>query len=222
MKPILFNTEMVRAILEGKKTVTRRVVKPNQLIGLHPDHCHNKLPEEFIKEKPLLFKPWCDMSDRELISSIYKSPCEVGDVLYVRETWGNYGDGTPLLYRADFPDSATTYTHDDGIHKCDLPKWKPSIHMPKAAARIFLKVTDVRMERLQDMTVEDCHKEGVNIAVSSIIDGETLKRNHDFSLEKFETLWDSTIKKDQFNLYSWEANPYVWVIEFERVEKEVL
>lgn len=211
MKPILFNTEMVRAILEGRKTVTRRVVKPEQ--------------NETLIRKDVSIKDFVEgigftngLTPEEIIRASYKAPYKVGDVLYVRETWGNYGDGTPLLYKADYPDGATTYKHDDGIHICDLPKWKPSIHMPKAAARIFLRVTSVSVERLQDMTVEDCHKEGVNIATSSITDGETIKRDHDFSLEKFETLWDSTIKPDQLKYYGWESNPYVWVIEFERVE----
>ena len=113
------------------------------------------------------------------------------------------------MYRASCEDNE--YPSDD--------TWHPSIHMPKEAARIFLKVTDVRVERLQEITVDDCHREGINIATSSVTDGETLKRNHNFSLEKFETLWDSTIKKSDLDRYGWDANPYVWVIEFERCEK---
>lgn len=205
MKPILFNTEMVRAILEGRKTVTRRVVKiPPYTTFMYP-----RTELEVI----------CGCGDSE---TVVKAPYKVGDVLYVRETWIDWSCA----------ECDCECVGDNGYGHCDMPKylykasheetykgWKPSIHMPKAAARIFLKVSSVRVERLQDMTVEDCHKEGVNIATSSITDGETLKRDHDFSLEKFETLWDSTIKPDQLKYYGWEANPYVWVIEFERIEK---
>lgn len=111
MKPILFNTEMVRAILEDRKTVTRRIVKP-----------------------PALYS--------------------IDDILYVRETWGDYSECTPggvgyYLYRADYPDGAKHYDFDG--YKCDLPRWRPSVHMPKEAARLFLRVTDVRVERLQDI-----------------------------------------------------------------------
>ena len=196
---------MVRAILEGRKTVTRRVVKPNQFIGIAPDDVRNKTPDGFIKNKPLLFKPYCDMSDKELVSSIYKSPYNVGDVLYVRETWAleseseNYVTGeksTIFAYRAD------PFNRNGN--------WKPSIHMPKDAARIFLKVTSVRVERLQDMTKEDALKEGIN---------SKLCVNLAHALTKFKKLWNSTIKHDQLECYSWEANPYVWVIEFERIDK---
>lgn len=223
MKPILFNTEMVRAILEGRKTVTRRVVKPDQLLGLQPDRCPNKLPEEFIKEKPLLFKPYCDMSDNELVMSIFKPPYEVNDILYVRETWipkeseenGKLVKG--FAYKADFTGYESMFA------------WRPSIHMPKEAARIFLKVTDVRVERLQDITREQVHKEGVpsrTAGENTIMlraeteTGEVIEQNGiEMCHVDFATLWDSTIKKDQLKYYSWNANPYVWVIEFERVEK---
>ena len=87
IKPILFNTEMVRAILDGRKTCTRRIVKPQQLIGMLPDKCKNGAPEEFLKEKKLMFKPYCDMTDIELINTAYKAPYQPGDIMYVRETW---------------------------------------------------------------------------------------------------------------------------------------
>lgn len=132
----------------------------------------------------------------------------------MRETWSEgYEDGT-YIYRAD-----------DKL--ADLPTFKesskliyhPSIHMPKEAARIWLKITNVRVERLQDITVDGCHREGINIETSAVTDGETLNRKHDFSLEKFETLWNSTVKKSDIDRYGWNANPYVWVIEFDRCDK---
>ena len=175
IKPILFNTEMVRAILDGRKSCTRRVVKP-QPTARYGAQC-------------------------------IKPPYQSGDILYVRETWKRALNG--YYYYED-------WQRDD---IADITKWKPSIHMPKEAARIWLKVTNVRVERLQEITVDGCHREGINIETSAVTDGETLNRKHDFSLEKFETLWDSTVKKSDIDRYGWDANPWVWVIEFERCEK---
>lgn len=207
IKPILFNTEMVRAILDGRKTCTRRIVKPQQLIGMLPDKCKNGAPEKFLKEKKPMFKPYCDMTDIELINTAYKASYQPGDILYVRETWKKAPNG--YYYYEDWQRNDIA----------DVTKWKPSIHMPKEATRIWLRVTDVRVERLQEITVDGCHREGINIETSAVTDGETLNRKHDFSLEKFETLWDSTVKKSDIDRYGWDANPWVWVIEFERCEK---
>lgn len=205
--PILFNAEMVRAILEGRKSCTRKIVKSQQFIGMLPDKCKNGAPEKFLKEKKLMFKPYCDMTDIELINTAYKAPYQPGDILYVRETWKKAPNG--YYYYEDWQRNDIA----------DVTKWKPSIHMPKEAARIWLRVTDVRVERLQEITVDGCHREGINIETSAVTDGETLNRKHDFSLEKFETLWDSTVKKSDIDRYGWDANPWVWVIEFERCEK---
>lgn len=222
IKPILFNTEMVRAILDGRKTCTRRVIKPqpqsrlcytyagshNDCIGkwTYPNRGAHKLwGEEYKLPK--------NIKDEEL-SKRWNPPYHTDDILYVRETWSEgYEDGT-YIYRAD-----------DKL--ADLPTFKesskliyhPSIHMPKEAARIWLKITNVRVERLQDITVDGCHREGINIETSAVTDGETLNRKHDFSLEKFETLWNSTVKKSDIDRYGWNANPYVWVIEFDRCDK---
>lgn len=205
IKPILFNTEMVRAILDGRKSCTRRNVKP-QPTARYGAQC-------------------------------IKPPYQLGDILYVRETWQCWrahryeatadirfragGDDVKLKFANGNTDSINRLDYDAFVHKwfshnCE---WKPSLFMPKEAARIWLKVTDVRVERLQDITVDGCHREGINIETSAVTDGETLNRNHDFSLEKFETLWDSTVKKSDLDRYGWDANPYVWVIEFERCEK---
>lgn len=207
IKPILFNTEMVRAILDGRKTCTRRIVKPQQLIGMLPDKCKNGAPEKFLKEKKHMFKPYCDMTDIELINTAYKASYQPGDILYVRETWKKAPNG--YYYYEDWQRNDIA----------DVTKWKPSIHMPKEATRIWLRVTDVMVERLQEITVDGCHREGINIETSAVTDGETLNRKHDFSLEKFETLWDSTVKKSDIDRYGWDANPWVWVIEFEMCEK---
>ena len=200
IKPILFNTEMVRAILDGRKTCTRRIVKPQQLMGMLPDKCKNGAPEEFLKEKKLMFKPYCDMTDIELINTAYKAPYQPGDTLYVRETFIQAAAHT-FWYKAD----------DKAWMSKDL-LWKPSIHMPKEAARIWLKVTDVHVERLQKITAEDIRNEGLSsMAVHA--------GDMDVALKEWETLWNSTIKKSDIDRYGWGANPWVWVIEFERCEK---
>jgi hypothetical protein len=157
MKPILFNTEMVRAILDGRKTCTRRIVKPQQLVGLLSDKCKNGVPEEFLKEKKFMFKPYCDMTDSELIMASYKAPYQPGDILYVRETWGYpiaLNSDKKYVFRAD-------EVAESGF-KNDSHIWHPSIHMPKGAARIWLKVTDVRVERLQEITIDGIRNEGIS------------------------------------------------------------
>lgn len=204
IKPILFNTEMVRAILEGRKSCTRRIVKPQQLIGMLPDKCKNGVPEKFLKEKRLMFKPYCDMTDIELINTAYKAPYQPGDILYVRETWKKAPNG--YYYYEDWQRNDIA----------DVTKWKPSIHMPKEAARIWLKVTDVRVERLQEITEVGIQKEGVEV------DPKECVGKFDFISELFllfQRLWDSTIKKSDLDRHGWDANPWVWTIEFERCEK---
>lgn len=203
IKPILFNTEMVRAIMDGRKSCTRRLLKG-------PFTVH---PNGYIT-KPRGNENLCP----------YEPPYQPGDILYVRETvWqkiGYYldvdGETKPSWYN-EFRYVASDEKPETGWNYSWVKR--PSIHMPKEAARIWLKVTDVRVERLQDITLDGCHREGINIETSAVTDGETLNRNHDFSLEKFEILWDSTVKKSDLDRYGWDANPWVWVIEFERCKK---
>lgn len=131
-------------------------------------------------------------------------PYQPGDILYVRETWKQAPNG--YYYYEDW--------QKDDI--ADVTKWKPSIHMPKEAARIWLKVTDVRVERLQEITRLSVQKEGIEV------DPKECAGKFDFITELFllfQELWDSTIKKSDLDSYGWDANPYVWVIEFERCEK---
>ena len=208
MKQILFNTEMVRAILDGRKSCTRRIVKPQQLVGLLPDKCKNGVPEEFLKEKKLMFKPYCNMTDIELINTAYKAPYQRGDILYVRETWCKGLER--YIYRADYSDTEKFYRDGKEIEM----KWHPSLHMPKDAARIFLRVTNVRVERLQDITVEDALAEGMDkyIRLNGELDENSI-------ITSFIGIWNSTIKKSDLDCYGWNANPWVWVIEFERCDK---
>lgn len=188
-RPILFNTEMVKAILEGRKTCTRRVLK-------HPFEVH---PNGFIT-KPHGNDRLCP----------YTPPYQPGDILYVRETWHKYtkrvGNGESC-HLAEFYGYKASIANSEDANE----PWKPSIHMPKEAARIWLKVTDVRVERLQDITEVGAINEGC------IDDIEYAKgksaRSH------FIGLWNSTIKKSDVDIYGWDANPLVWVIEFRRCEK---
>lgn len=233
MKPILFNTEMVGAILDGRKSCTRRIVKSQQLVGLLPDKCKNGVPEEFLKEKKFMFKPYCDMTDIELINTAYKAPYQPGNILYVRETWERFecrnceGDERgncpkePKKSVLDKTCGCYMYRATDEIR--GDAKWHPSIHMPKEAARIFLRVTNVRVERLQDITEDGCIAEGIYpsncIGCNATFGCDVCPDEGYDEFDEFMEIWDSTIKKSDIDHYGWQANPWVWVIEFERCEK---
>ena len=190
--PILFNTEMVRAILDGRKKVTRRILKHDTRALLNSPYC---------KTHP-------EVPDKQTIEKLCESPYEQGDVLYVRETWCSRYDGEKYFYLAD----KCTKREEKKLLDYGEVKWRPSIHMPKEAARIFLKVNDVRVERLQDITEKQAEDEGID-------EGWALYDGYADAREKFAELWDSTIKKSDIEKYGWNANPWVWVIEFERCEK---
>ncbi len=194
MKPILFNTDMVRALQDRRKSVTRRVVKPQ------PEGAHTILD---CDEDAHTFDLLCGNGGTGGVfadwSETIKAPYWPGDILYVRETW-QYKRGGGYLYKTDHINSLDLWITPDGRVQSAIP-WRPSIHMPKEAARLFLRVTGVRVERLHDMQPYDIAFEGF-----------LRQRN-------FIALWDSTIKKADRNLYGWSANPWVWVIEFERCEK---
>lgn len=187
MKPILFNTENVRAILEGTKTVTRRVVKFQR--GWNPKFTG------YIPDGAVLY------GSNNIPAA--KAPYKAGDILWVRETWNCLPIPEPLRGT-----SKTYWYKADGSEPRD--KWRPSIFMPREAARIFLRVTDVRVERLDDMTTDDVFMEGV-------FPTSTFEHIRD----RWHQVWDSTIKPKDRPTYGWEANPWVWVIEFERISGEM-
>lgn len=239
IKPILFNTEMVQAILDGRKTCTRRSVSSRQFLGMLPDKCKNAAPDEFLKGKRMMFKPYCDMTDAELIMTAYKAPYEPGDTLYVRETvWqkiGYYldidGETKPSWYN-EFKYVASDEKPETGWNYSWVKR--PSIHMPKEAARIWLKVTDVRVERLQEIDEDGVWNEGFKFKPPCLTrvsaDGHTCELDGpcmssikycDMTMGELfgRELWNSTIKKSDLDRYGWSANPYVFVIEFERCEK---
>lgn len=183
MKQILFNTEMVRVIMEGRKTVTRRVVKPQ------PKGAHTVLDCDDYEQT---FDMLCGNGGEGGVfldwAETIKAPCWAGDILWVRETWAKNPFGDGYIYPTEVPGAGQ--------------KWKPSIHMPREAARIFLLVTCIRVERLQDCGNMQAKDEGC------------------VSCSQFARVWDSTIKPADLHLYGWEANPWVWVIEFERISKD--
>lgn len=204
-KPILFNTEMVRAILDGRKSCTRRLVKPE--------------PQGYfeVSEEPLY------IYDTDGNQGKITPPYQPGDILYVREAFAwqpcwdcgmdtEQGACTGHIYHSEKKEYGC-YMYRASCEDNEYPSadtWHPSIHMPKEATRIWLKVTDVRVERLQDMGKMDAVKEGIDTRLCI---------NLKHALAKFKKLWNSTIKKSDLNCYGWDVNPWVWVIEFELCEK---
>lgn len=205
-KPILFNTDMVRAIQDNRKTVTRRLIKPR----------FKENEREFFTATiaGTLFLCYSDEEDEE--ARRVKAPYQVGDILYVRETWSPVSvNPKRYLYKTHCPEAD------------NLPvKWHPSIHMPKEAARIFLRVTDVRVERLQDITEEQAIHEGIepHMLLSNRAGTITEYRIPGTCDEcptargAFFHLWNSTVKKSDLEKYGWAADPWVGVSEFERIE----
>lgn len=230
MKPILFNTEMVRALLKGRKTVTRQVVKPQpkmQLAYISMGHHHGKwaYPPSNCMEQSGWDEKYrrIDGLTAEDNAMYWTPPCHTGDILYVRETWEKVGDR--YFYRAD--DDCQWIEKPTGGYSegWNFLKWHPSIHMPKETARLFLRVTDVRVERLRDITEEQARAEGIQPVMVSVDPEDTPDNERTWSewlpaLPGYIECWNRTIKESDLLCYSWEANPWVWVIEFERISKE--
>lgn len=212
IKPILFNTEMVRAILDGRKKCKRRIVKIPNYIKQQDDGLYTLFAEGTCYENQHF----------EEIVQYLKKPYQPGDILYVRETWC----GLPVNEAGHMRGHTIYYYKADGELR---PKgwrgtWHPSIHMPKEAARIWLRVTNVRVERLQEITENGAKAEGISEewarswwkpTYNDPDSGGYPKYRDTFAYE----VWDSTIKKSDLDRYGWDANPWVWVVEFERCEK---
>lgn len=232
-KPILFNTDMVRAIQDGTKTVTRRLIKPQPKYSESGGFAW-KGREYGTDLPPTIQGAACNF--------LVASPYQIGDILYVRETWtkGCIVGSRKFHYvsqgeRSDIIFKEECQRNDIAINDV---VWKPSIHMPKEAARIFLRVTNVRVERLQDMTEEDAFMEGfsgVPWCAHSVFENypdspipcEAATHsecpldppcNHSIPELFGSDIWDKTVKKSDLAKYGWAANPWVWVIEFEKVE----
>lgn len=232
IKPILFNTDMVRAIMDGRKSCTRRLVKPQ------PDEKHT-FPLGFVTDSTEKKEVGCfefDIDEYGDSIQYVKPPYQPGDILYVRETWERFecrnceGDERgncqkePKKSVLDKTFGCYMYRATDEIS--GDAKWHPSIHMPKEAARIWLKVTNVRVERLQDITPKDAENEGVgnlfyeDIGYSEKNYGTEVDPEYEIAKEQFAWLWESTINKSDLDRYGWGANPWVWAIEFERCEPQ--
>lgn len=230
MKPMLFNEQMVRAIRKNEKTATRRLV--NMCAA------EKALKSPFRKEHP-------ELSDEMVIAKLCTPPCEEGDILYVRETWtflhcvdcaaGSRGPcfTAPVVHEDKESTGEGCYFYRESFTDPERMVWRPSIHMPKAAARLFQKVKEVRVERLQDITVEQIRKEGIRLTAREeechcqwAFPGCRLMDCSNRAaylpamyVSKFAQLWDSTIREDRYLEDSFEANPWVWVIEFEACDK---
>ncbi|HEX2655591.1 MAG TPA: hypothetical protein VHN11_18325 [Xanthobacteraceae bacterium] len=223
-RPILFSSEMVRALLDGRKTQTRRVVKPQPpAVARDVFTFHHPDPRTHFYG-----------FDGEALMD-WAQPCpygEVGDRLYVRETWQNsnhpfgpYEQDCLVFYRADYLDDplgADLERSPDGIRR----EWRPSIHMPRAASRITLEVTGVRVERLQDISEPDAIAEGIYsigqhdcpVFGSHPLWWHEPTDQRSCSMESartaYATLWDSL---NAPHGYGWDTNPWVWVVEFKRI-----
>jgi DNA-binding MarR family transcriptional regulator len=205
-KPILFNTEMVQAIMDGRKTVTRRIVKPQ--------------PKEGVRSG----KSACGIGLFDPSGMpVCMSPYQIGDILWVRETWKILdvmeSASMRFEYLAGGKISDAISVSAGRIEKIlkflNKKGWLPSLFMPREAARIFLRVTDVRAERLQKVDIKGARSEGVTC---DCLENEENRCNLG-NIGHFKHLWNSTIKPADLDRYGWNANPYVWVISFERCDK---
>lgn len=218
-KPIIFSGPMVRAILEGRKTQTRRVIKPQP--PSDGDYRLCTVGSSTVKSEEGKHH-WATITEERGYPEIvkhqgiyFKLPYSVGDVLWVRETWcelfdhhRDYKNQRQAAYRA------STGFEGDEIRKEYGYKWKPPIFMPRWAARIFLEVTAVRVERVQEISFEDCRAEGCNESyVEEALNCEhpECKGKHYREKYHFQSLWDSLNAKRG---YGWEVNPWVGVYEF--------
>ena len=223
MKPILFNTEMVRAILDGRKSVTRRVAFSEK--DLRPFQSKDYPDGWWFRGR--VYRNWDDATRApQGVMSLCRYRRE--GVLYVRETWlpldgDHIIDGRKYAYRADSTEDSEQLRTRYGY------KWHPSIHMPKEAARIFLRVQDVHVERVQEMSDIDAAKEGIQSYWSTPYDndppfiGRAKGIGNDLCFtrrEAFGQIWDSTVKPSDRALYGWDANPWGWVIDFERISRD--
>jgi hypothetical protein len=235
-RPILFSAEMVKAILDGHKTMTRRVAKPQ------PESKYSN--GQWYPDRYNHTDDWCFWGKRGTDVSnkcglpLFKCPYgQVGDRLWCKETFAYFG----FVHQGDsiFIHYKASYNQNGGERLLHIPesakrpecslKWRPSISMPRWASRITLEITNIRVERLQEITREDIWREGITESIVKCYDG---KHGYEDWHTPFKELWDSInakprpytweddngwVHKDVAPAYSWESNPWVWVIEFKRV-----
>ena len=204
-RPILFSAPMVRAILDGRKTMTRRVIKKQPL-----DILPMNVPNQWCA-----LDEWGEDGNKGSIRACrFGVP---GDQLWVRETFGIFdraGNERAIAYKADGDDGPATWVEvpKDKYFKDDYfpadERWRPSIHMPRWASRITLEITEVRVERLQEISVEDCQREGISDSAM----GGKVQEGY-VPQTAFSDLWDSINGKRA----PWASNPWVWALTFKRV-----
>ena len=202
-KPILFNTEMVRAIIDGRKTATRRLIKPRYRDNEYSYSICRRTLDNCISH--ITYTDEDGVSTRDMAPPYY-----VGDILYVKETWAKIPGASSeggYAYKYKASDEGEYWSGVNGF------KWKPSIHMPKEAARIHLRVTEIRVEKLQDISEEDAVKEGLYVGWHRTDQSSQAES----ARQAFMWIWQSVTKNAQE--VSWLANPWVWVIYFERCER---
>lgn len=211
-RPIIFSGPMVRAILEGRKTQTRRVMKPQPSSECAPIEVCTYPPTKVDRHgEEYPGAPIFGATSEDGYEG-WRSPFgQPGDTIWVRETFSMSPDGP--VYRASESDAGMLEPGDSIV-------WKPSIHMPRAIARLFLRVTAVRVERLQDISAEDVKAEGLPIHVVEHTfrkcyrdDDERAARR----IECFRDLWDGL---NATRGYGWDSNPWVWVVSFDRLTSE--
>lgn len=206
---MIFNGEMVRAILDGRKTQTRRIMK------VQPQPCNHANWPDYSPDSQWKSYPngWCcavcangtTIDHRHHAKGINCPYGAVGDRIWVRETWAEAGASAPdlKLYRANYP--AHVPTHYENVPPAEDVRWTPSIHMPRWASRLTLEITGVRVERLRDLSEDDAKSEGITPPSGGVLPGWEYRIT-------FRDLWMSIYGAD-----NWEANPWVWVIEFKVV-----
>lgn len=203
-RPIIFNTEMVRAILSGRKTQTRRPVKPQPVKLENIKYARVEIKDEMGH----WFGIGLGIGTTPICSA--KRPYQPGDTLWVRETFWR----ERYYKRGILQDEIFGYRADG--KNPEVKKWRPSIHMPREASRITLRITGARVERLQDISEEDAKAEGFCDHPTGIIipNSRPPQRAEISYVDWFKDLWERINKKRQG--LTWNDNPWVWVIEFER------
>ncbi|EDW1731192.1 hypothetical protein S726_003291 [Salmonella enterica subsp. enterica] len=216
---MIFNAEMVRAILDGRKTQTRRIM------AIQPEHSElglrRVIDSKNGRDNGKYFWSQSDARGLKMRSKVFGCPYgEVGDRIWVRETWqvihDHIDESSHVEYRTyapSIPKEKDRYWHavyaehfgDESREDRGFP-WRPAIHMPRWASRITLEITDVRVERLRGLSEEDAKSEGIIPSAGGVLPGWEYRIN-------FRDLW-----MDIYGTDNWEANPWVWVIEFKRVE----
>lgn len=189
-RPILFSALMVRSILSGQKTQTRRVVKPQSAV----------LTDELARS--LGVRP-PERANQPVIGSPFGQP---GDRLWVRETWA------PLDQGFDTAEESSFLVYRADAERPEPRRWRPSIHMPRRASRITLEITSVRVERLQDISEADCLAEGITPAAIECDPRDADEAHSSYAIGEYRDLWESI-----YGHASWRANPWVWVVDFKRV-----